>query len=79
MRWKLDLAVTGRGNSTVTILLGNGDGTFTPISGCCGTPVDFTHTLGMAIGDFNGDGKLDLAVAIQNVQPSPLPTTLRFY
>ena len=68
---KFDLAVTGRGNSTVTILLGNGDGTFAPISGCCGTPVELTHTLGMAAGDFNGDGKLDLAVAIQNVQPSP--------
>jgi hypothetical protein len=66
---KLDLAVTGRGNSTVTILLGTGDGTFTPISGCCGTPVDLTHTLGMAAGDFNGDGKLDLAVTIQNLQP----------
>jgi hypothetical protein len=68
---KLDLAVTGRGNSTVTILLGNGDGTFAPISGCCGTPVDLTHTLGMATGDFNGDGKLDMAVTIQNLQPAP--------
>jgi FG-GAP-like repeat len=66
---ELDLAVTGRGNSTVTILLGNGDGTFTPISGCCGTAVDLTHTLGMTAGDFNGDGKLDLAVTIQNLQP----------
>jgi len=66
---KLDLAVTGRGNSTVTILLGNGDGTFTAISGCCGTAVDLTHTLGIAAGDFNGDGKLDLAVTIQNLQP----------
>ena len=65
---KLDLAVTNRGNSTITILLGNGDGTFTPISGCCGTSVSLTFTLGMAAGDFNGDGKLDLAVAILNVQ-----------
>jgi hypothetical protein len=66
---KLDLAVTNRGDSTITILLGNGDGTFAPISGCCGTSVSLTHTLGMAAGDFNGDGKLDLAVAIQNLQP----------
>jgi hypothetical protein len=65
---KLHLAVTNRGDSTITILLGNGDGTFAPISGCCGTSVNFTHTEGMVAGDFNGDGKLDLAVAMLNVQ-----------
>jgi hypothetical protein len=59
-----DLAViTNATNSTVDILLGNGDGTFTaettnpPISG---TPFYF------AKGDFNGDGKMDLAVAENN-------------
>ena len=31
--------------------------------------MELTHTLGMAAGDFNGDGKLDLAVAILNIQP----------
>jgi hypothetical protein len=55
-----DLAVIDGNNSTVDILLGNGDGTFTaettnpPISGI---PLNF------ATGDFNGDGKTDLAVA----------------
>jgi hypothetical protein len=55
----LDLAVIDGNNSTVDILLGNGDGTFTaettnpPISGI---PFNF------ATGDFNGDGKTDLAV-----------------
>ncbi len=55
-----DLAVIDSDNSTVDILLGNGDGTFTaettkpPISGI---PSYF------ATGDFNGDGKTDLAVA----------------
>jgi len=66
---KLDLAMTDRGDSTVTVLLGNGDGTLIPINQCCGTSVSFTHTLGMTAGDFNGDGKLDLDVAIQDLQP----------
>ena len=55
-----DLAVTNRGDNTVSILLGNGDGTFTPqthspfATGL--TPVS------LAVGDFNNDGNLDLAV-----------------
>ncbi len=65
---KLDLASAGRGNSTVAVLLGNGDGTFTPVSNCCGVATDQTHTDFMAGGDFNGDGKTDLVLAILNVQ-----------
>ncbi|MGA9511698.1 MAG: FG-GAP-like repeat-containing protein [Candidatus Sulfotelmatobacter sp.] len=59
-----DLAViTNADIQTVDILLGNGDGTFAaeatnpPISG---TPLNF------ATGDFNGDGKTDLAVTEDN-------------
>lgn len=56
---KLDLAVTNQGDNTVSILLGNGDGTF---------QAQRTFPTGLApdaivAGDFNGDGKLDLAVA----------------
>jgi uncharacterized repeat protein (TIGR03803 family) len=58
---KLDLAITnydsGNGN-TVSILLGNGDGTFQP-------HVDYavgTGPFGITAADFNGDGKLDLAI-----------------
>jgi len=58
---KLDLAVTnsngGFGNS-VSILLGNGDGTFQP-------HVDYpagNNVLDLTVGDFNHDGRLDLAV-----------------
>ncbi len=55
---KPDLAVADQGNTTVAILLGNGDGTF-------GSP-SFLTALGgqkaMAMADFNGDGNLDLAV-----------------
>ena len=58
---KLDLAVVNDGDGTVTLLLGNGDGTFTPASGS-----PYAVGLGafqIAAADFNGDGKLDLAVA----------------
>jgi hypothetical protein len=59
----LDLAVANTGvggqTSTVSIFLGNGDGTFQQ-------PKNFDAGLwpdALALGDFNGDGKLDLVVA----------------
>jgi hypothetical protein len=64
---KLDLAVADYGDgltnpgNTVSILLGNGDGTFrAPAS----YRVQFSPSA-LAVGDFNGDGKLDLAVTNQ--------------
>jgi FG-GAP-like repeat len=56
---KLDLAVSNYGDNSISVLLGNGDGTFqapqtTPVS---------TNPAQVAVGDFNGDGKLDLAVS----------------
>ena len=56
---KLDLAVGNLDSATVSVFLGNGDGTFKP-------RVDFATGLfpnSVAVGDFNGDGKPDLALA----------------
>jgi hypothetical protein len=56
---KRDLAVANANSNTVSILLGNGDGTFK-------THVDYSAGTGptaIAVGDLNGDGKLDLVVA----------------
>jgi hypothetical protein len=57
---KLDLAVANSGDGTITLLLGNGDGTFTPSSGSPYTVGQYPYQITAA--DFNGDGKLDLAV-----------------
>jgi hypothetical protein len=54
----LDLAVTDAGSDDVSVLLGNGDGTFQlPVRYAVGTGPD-----SIVAGDFNGDGHLDLAV-----------------
>jgi hypothetical protein len=56
---KPDLAVANWGSNTVSVLLGNGDGTF-------GAATDFgtgDFPYSVAVGDLNGDGKPDLAVA----------------
>ena len=68
---KLDLVITGydpfssTGFGFVGLLLGNGDGTFSDISVVSGSGASFVGSITAAVGDFNGDGKLDIATAIQ--------------
>ena len=54
----LDLAVTNYVGNSVSILLGNGAGAFTPHTSL---GID-THAAGVAVADFNNDGKEDVAV-----------------
>src|SRR6266699_280774 len=73
---KLDLAVTDYSNNNVSVLLGNGDGTFQAAQSL---PVGINPWY-FAVGDFNSDGMLDLAVAdygcSQECHPSPSNTVL---
>ena len=56
---RADLAVANTTSGTVSTLLGNGDGTFQAPQTLRPGPA----TLGVAVGDFNGDGIQDLAAA----------------
>jgi hypothetical protein len=62
---KPDIAVANEGtnstNGNVAVLLGTGTGAFTPAPGSPFTAG--VNPIALAVGDFNGDGNLDLAVA----------------
>ncbi|MHB8644872.1 MAG: FG-GAP repeat domain-containing protein [Thermomicrobiales bacterium] len=61
---KTDVAIVNSNDNTVSVLLGNGNGTFTPAAG---SPITVGNApVALAVGDFNRDGKLDLAVVNQN-------------
>jgi len=66
---RLDLAVLDSGG--LSILLGNGDGTFR-------TSVTYATNLAysLAVADFNGDGKPDIVVANENLSPSTVSVYL---
>ncbi len=64
-------------NGTIDVALGNGDGTLGrqnsyPIGGYPGGTFG-NFPSGLALGDFNGDGKLDVAAAFQSAQGESSP------
>jgi hypothetical protein len=58
-----DLVTVNYNSGTVSVLLGNGDGSFQPH---VDYPAGGFTANSVAVGDFNGDGRLDLAVTNSN-------------
>jgi hypothetical protein len=56
-----DLAVANLSDGTVSILIGNGDGSLTPASSAIA--VGGTNPISVTIADFNGDGNADIVTA----------------
>lgn len=59
----LDLIAADLSNSTVAVVYGKGDGTFPNAAEFPAAVPNQTAPTGVAVGDFNGDGKPDLVVA----------------
>src|SRR4029077_4136785 len=68
---KPDLVVANSSSSNVSILLGNGDGTFQAAKS---VDVGGADPTSIAVADLNRDGKLDLVVAIPGNIPAPATT-----
>jgi hypothetical protein len=63
---RMDMAISNSGSGTITVLLGSTDGTFQPLSDPnSGSPIAIsagTDPQAMELVDLNSDGRLDLAV-----------------
>ncbi|MFI4978958.1 MAG: FG-GAP repeat domain-containing protein [Nevskiales bacterium] len=64
---KLDLAVSDQGNNNIYILISNGNGSFNVAAGSPAVQGG-SIPVGVAVGDFNGDGMPDLAVSNQTTK-----------
>src|ERR1700730_16369853 len=66
----VDIIIANEGDTTLSLLLGNGDGTLRP----AGTIQIGYRPISVATGDFNGDGNIDVAVC--GIPLSPVFTIL---
>jgi Bacterial Ig-like domain (group 3)/FG-GAP-like repeat len=73
---KADLAVLDDEYNDMTIYLGNGDGTFTPVAQTSPVPGESNVQNSIVPADFNGDGILDLAVVNENGNGTADPSTI---
>ena len=49
------------------VMMGKGDGTFSPLTEIAGAGTSFAGVITAVVGDFNNDGNLDIATAIQSI------------
>jgi hypothetical protein len=56
----LDLVIANTGTPDLTVLLGDGRGGFRPSPHSPFATASYPHVHGVAVGDFNGDGQLDV-------------------
>ena len=66
-----DLAVANLADNTVSVFIGNGNGTFQPQVTYGTGLATATNPSAITVGDFNGDGVPDLAVAMMGGAPWP--------
>jgi hypothetical protein len=67
---KLDIAASDAFNGVVQIFTGKGDGTFTTGATYASDTAATPNPVGLVVGDFNGDGKPDLAVINNHGNPA---------
>jgi hypothetical protein len=73
---KSDLVVANFSSTTLNVFLGNGDGTFTSAGSVPAASPSFGFgPVGVVAGDFDNDGKLDIAVALTSNAMSMLKGT----
>src|SRR5438445_7901646 len=73
---KQDLAVANNRSDNISVLLGNGDGTFQPAAnyaaGACSGPNHRSFPWSVAVVDFDGEQEPDLAVATSSCPTLPV-------